>query len=357
MKQTEIIHKFILQNIKSHPRDIVLITTQKFGITRTAVQKHLRNLIASGKLLKSGNRNKTSYFFPQSLSKTLVFEIEKALSESDVWLEYFKPLQTILSSNTYDICFYGFTEIFNNAIDHSQGKTIRVVTQETNQFFIINIYDDGIGIFKKIKDSFGLQNEKESILHLSKGKLTTDPENHSGEGIFFTSKAFDEFIISANGLLYLRDNQEDDWALERKKHNDTFGTLVSMKINLHSQRDLKKIFDKYTNKEDKTFDKTHIFISLSQSNEDRFISRSQARRILFGLENFQHIILDFSNVTTVGQAFVDEVFRVFQNAHPKIKLETIHTNEEIEFMINRGLATAAQNKLITPTLKKNKNLK
>ena len=27
------------------------------------------------------------------------------------------------------------------------------------------------------------------------GKLTTDPDNHTGEGIFFTSRVFDEFEI------------------------------------------------------------------------------------------------------------------------------------------------------------------
>jgi len=35
---------------------------------------------------------------------------------------------------------------------------------------------------------------------LAKGKLTTDPKRHSGEGIFFSSRMFDEFDILSGGV-------------------------------------------------------------------------------------------------------------------------------------------------------------
>ena len=66
-----------------------------------------------------------------------------------------------------------------------------------------------------------------------------------------------------------------------------------------------------------------------------YISRSQARRILVGLEKFESIILDFTRVPTVGQAFADEIFRVFKNKYPKKKIIAINTNEAVKFMINR----------------------
>ena len=49
------------------------------------------------------------------------------------------------------------------------------------------------------------------------------------------------------------------------------------------------------------------------------------------------VVLDFQHIRTVGQGFVDEVFRVFQQKHPEIKIESVNTSEDIRFMIERSL--------------------
>ena len=66
-----------------------------------------------------------------------------------------------------------------------------------------------------------------------------------------------------------------------------------------------------------------------------YISRSQARRILAGLEKFKSVILDFDRVSTVGQAFVDEIFRVFQSRHQDITIAPVNMNDAVRFMIGR----------------------
>ena len=55
--------------------------------------------------------------------------------------------------------------------------------------------DEGEGIFLKIQKALNLYDTRESLLELAKGKFTTDPANHSGEVIFFSSKMFDHFSI------------------------------------------------------------------------------------------------------------------------------------------------------------------
>jgi hypothetical protein len=80
-----------------------------------------------------------------------------------------------------------------------------------------------------------------------------------------------------------------------------------------------------------------IHVALAKQAGQELISRSQAKRVLLGLEKFKTIILAFKNVAYAGQGFVDEVFRVFQNQHPKIKIEWTNTNQDVEFMIRRGL--------------------
>jgi hypothetical protein len=48
------------------------------------------------------------------------------------------------------------------------------------------------------------------------------------------------------------------------------------------------------------------------------------------------VVLDFEGVHKIGQAFADEVFRVFRNAHPQIEIIEINTTEQIRQMINRA---------------------
>jgi hypothetical protein len=49
------------------------------------------------------------------------------------------------------------------------------------------------------------------------------------------------------------------------------------------------------------------------------------------------VIIDFSNIDTVGQGFADEIFRVFRNSHPDIIIEPINMVDTVEFMVNRTI--------------------
>ena len=53
--RTEKIRRFILERVEESPRDVSNATSAKFGITRQAVNKHLRRLLAEGVLRRSGN--------------------------------------------------------------------------------------------------------------------------------------------------------------------------------------------------------------------------------------------------------------------------------------------------------------
>jgi len=333
-KRSEKIRAFILANITNHPRHIVAVTADEFSVTRTTVHRHLKRLVRDKKVVKTGTTNRVLYSLSGSRDKVIDSRIEPGLEEHIIWQEIKQDFSS-LKKNIFDICEYGFTEIFNNAIDHSEGRYIRVKTEWHTNVVKLRIIDDGIGTFKKIKAAFSLADERESILQLSKGKITTDPEKHTGEGIFFTSKAFDKFSILANGLFYQKSNIEDDWLMETRGERRAIGTVVFMEIGFSSKRDLRKIFNSYSNPETYKFDKTHILVELSKLEEESYISRSQAKRLLFGLEKFREVILDFRDVTTVGQGFVDEVFRIFKKKHPNIKIEFVNANDDVRFMIQR----------------------
>jgi hypothetical protein len=199
----------------------------------------------------------------------------------------------------------------------------------------IHIRDYGIGIFKKITQEFHLEDEHHAVLELTKGKITTDSAHHSGEGIFFTSRMFDKFYI-ISGKLFFRHTQgsEDNWLLQDE--NEFEGTTVEMMITRNSIRTLVDVFNKYANTAgDYSFSKTHVPVSLARYGNEQLISRSQAKRLLTRLEPFKEVFLDFSKVDSIGQAFADEIFRVYKNEHPNIEIVFINASKQVENMVNR----------------------
>ena len=192
--------------------------------------------------------------------------------------------------------------------------------------------DAGIGIFKKIQTAMHLADERHAILELCKGKLTTDPAKHTGQGLFFTSRLLDSFDILSGSVYFSHFvGGEEDWIVERPDFQA--GTTIFMKLNNHTSKTCKKIFAYYSDEEDLGFIKTVVPVRLAQYGNENLISRSQAKRVLARVELFKVVVLNFEGVPLVGQAFTDEIFRVFANAHPEIQLVPINTTSEVKRMI------------------------
>lgn len=236
-----------------------------------------------------------------------------------------------LPKNISAILDYAFSEMLNNAIEHSKSLKIEIQMQRNAAGVVFDVRDWGVGIFNNIRKKKKLKNEFEAIQDLLKGKQTTSPREHTGEGIFFTSKAGDMLTIQSSRKKLIFNNILDDIFIKEAKK--TIGTKVNFRVLLKSKRNLASIFKKYSDKAF-SFAKTETKVSLYKIDTD-FISRSQARRIVFGLDKFKKIVLNFKGVDTIGQAFADEVFRVWHRFHPGIKIEYRNANKNIEFMIKR----------------------
>ena len=335
----EDVRRFILDHTENHPTDISRITALHFKITRQAVNKHLQKLTTEHALTESGQtRNRIYKLAPLSEWKHS-YEIMPGLAEDLVWRQDVNTTLGKMPDNVLNIWHYGFTEMFNNAIDHSDGTRITIHIRKTAATTEMLVHDDGIGIFKKIQTTLNLLDERHALLELSKGKLTTDPTHHSGEGIFFTSRMFDSYNISSGEVSFSHTfGEPEDWIREREKIDS--GTFVWMKLNNHTARTHKKIFDQYTTGEDYGFNKTVVPVRLAQYGNDKLISRSQAKRLLARIELFKTVIFDFADVESIGQAFADEIFRVFAVQHPEIAIALIHANTDVKKMIDRARSRA-----------------
>jgi hypothetical protein len=229
--------------------------------------------------------------------------------------------------------------MINNVVDHSTGGRLIIQYTSTAASIEIVIIDNGVGIFNKIQEILGLEDSIHVILELSKGKLTTDPKHHTGEGIFFTSRMFDNFAILSGNLFFIHTEPDDDWLIE--KQDELFsGTCVRLRINPTSNRTTQEVFDRYTTGDDYGFTRTHIPVTLARYGDENLISRSQAKRLLARFDRFKEIVLDFRDVEIIGQSFADEIFRVFGNNHPHVHITYVGANEQVEKMIRRVISQA-----------------
>ncbi|MDQ3267850.1 MAG: DUF4325 domain-containing protein [Pseudomonadota bacterium] len=335
-KRSEVIRRFLLNYIKAKNPHLIHDAMEAFGITRQTVHLHLSKLVEKGYLIAEGNTRGRIYKLGANRSHKGIFQL-KGLSESDVYYRDFGIVFSDLPKELEHICHYGFTEMLNNAIDHSVGIEVRIEVERTPEEVAIIISDDGEGIFKHIARILALNDPREAILELSKGKLTTDPDNHTGQGIFFTSRAFDFFIICSDDLTFVH---QDDLSKDVLMHDDDHhkGTSVAMRIRMNSKRTLTSVFDEYTAGEegDFAFNRTIVPVRLALYEGERLVSRSQAKRILNRVEKFKIVMLDFVGVDLIGQAFADEAFRVFARKNPQIKLIPINMTD----VVNRMVTTA-----------------
>src|SRR5688500_15597664 len=86
---------------------------------------------------------------------------------------------------------------------------------------------------------------------------------------------------------------------------------------------------------------SHVF-KLASFGDESLVSRSSARRVLARAERFDEVLLDFAGIRAVGQAFADEIFRVFANVHPDVNLTHINTSDQVAAMIRRARASDAR---------------
>ena len=110
-----------------------------------------------------------------------------------------------------------------------------------------------------------------------------------------------------------------------------------MEIARDSTRDIARVFDEYSSgPDDYDFARTVVPVRLAKVGDENLVSRSQAKRLLQRIERFKTVVLDFSEVTGIGQAFADEIFRVFANAHPEVELLPMNAVPGVQQMIRRA---------------------
>lgn len=327
--------KRILEAIKNtdQPMSALDIANQDGMPSRTYTATLLSRLVSKGKVERFRQGKNIFYHISNTIfEKTLKI---KGLLEDEVW-EKIRAIPNFISSLSEPAetsLHFAFTEMLNNAIDHSQSGSvyIRVEMTKDNVEFVIRDY--GIGVFNSLMTKKKYQDTLTAIQELIKGKNTSDPIHHSGEGIFWTSKIADYFALTSYSYSFIVDNTINDYTIKSTTES-LLGTEVTFRILKKSEKSISALFHAYSFDPTKlTLDTTTIPIKLYDLGE-AWISRSQAKKVLSGLEKYKKIIFDFKGVDLIGQGFADEIFRVFKNAHPDIVLEPINMTDTVAILVN-----------------------
>lgn len=331
----EQIINYILKLIKSSDKDLVNKAMESFGASRSTIYNYLKELSDNGIIRKS---SRTGLYELVSIKYEFSYDNEGSLLEDVIFDRDIAPLLKGFEKNVFSAWRYAFTEMMNNAIEHSQADKINVIVLKNDLDTSILLLDNGIGIFKNIQEYMKKEHNQEMNLNdcaglLFAGKFTTATSMHSGEGIFFTSHLMDTFFIYSDEVFFSRNNFEDSQYKSNTNKEKFEGTLVCMSLYNHSKKTTKEVFDRYSNI-DEGFVKTQIPIAHFFVNGNP-VSRSEARRLGELILRFKEINLDFAEVEEVGQAFCHELFIVWQNRNPEVALNVLNACDDVERMIKR----------------------
>lgn len=301
------------------------------GISLTTVYRYIHELEDKGIIVKENNK-----YLLSETRDIKVYHTNRVLEEDKIFGDMMENVVAKLPENVRRIWQYAFTEMMNNAIDHANATEITVYVAHNSASTKVIIEDNGIGIFDKIKKYYGYDSLDDAVNELFKRKLTTDSENHTGEGIFFTSRVIENFGVLSGGKIFTHNTHFDitrDVADVPSlcELTDSKGTKVVMIMLNNSRVNIKEEFDMFSDV-DKGFMKTEI--PLKNIFTDGFpVSRSQAKRLSTRFDDFEEVILDFDKIDDIGQGFAHELFVVFKRNHPEVNNVIKNENDDVKKMI------------------------
>ena len=319
----------------------ILEMAAAFGVSAAAVYKQLARLEEDNLLTSAKEGRSNRYALSDIVTLNRSYPTDGL--QEDVILS--RDMSAILEGVTpvvRSVFSYVFTEMLNNAVDHSESAEVSVYAYRNAAAVGCFLTDQGVGIFTKIQQAMQLSEKRFAILELAKGKFTTAPDSHTGEGIFFSSKVADRFYIFSDSLAFIGDNcrgNADPMLMDPLSDAVRQGTRVCFEIALDRTVTFADVTNRYTEApDDYGFSKTVVPVRLLEYREANplFISRSQAKRLLTRFDRFRNIVLDFSGVPEIGQGFADEVFRVFVAQHPDTALSYANATPAVGRMIRRA---------------------
>lgn len=326
---------------------------RRLTVTRPVVVRHLNALIKEDRAVREGEGRRTRYraagAVPVPPKLNLASFVRRyprvGLSETTVWHELVRlnPELANLSNASLELFRYAFTELLNNAVEHSAGTDVEVQFSQSGDVLSFEIIDNGVGLFSHLRQRLGLDSTDEAAKRLSQGKLPPMPDARTGSGkgvgIFFCAHAARRFEVESNGYRFLVDNQTGNAAAASAPPRA--GTRVRFDGELSPRQTLSNLLgpprppgSPDPRRPPAPPHPARVVVTLGT----RFISRTEAQKLLNRLARYQTVVLDFKEVREIGPGFADEVFRVWPHHHPGVTLQPINMSPGVSVVVDHARA-------------------
>lgn len=340
MARIELAHvtTWITRLAEERPTDLAKAVAERAGCGIGKARSLVKQLVDLGWLQVSGTGRKLRHA-PGRLRQIVQRYPLAGLNEDLPWSRDFAP-HFEMPKNVRQMLQHAFTELLNNAIDHSEGQFVTVSMRQTPAHVQLLVSDDGRGLFDKIREGFEIDDPAMAMLELSKGKLTSAPERHTGRGLYFTSRLADIFDLHANTVAFQhREWDPRSWKQGRAVRQQQ-GSAIFLAIALDTTRTLDEVMRSASlDAQNYSIERTTLPLRLIVNEDTGLESRAQARRVAARLTEFKQAELDFTGIEHIGQGFADELFRVFGRHQSAVQLVVKNAAPRVTAMIE--LAKAA----------------
>jgi len=323
--------QWITPAVHRHGADLVAHVMECQALSRRRARKLLAALVDARWLERDGSPRRPVYRAGPMRQVVQRYALA-GLQEDLPWARDFAPLLD-LPPPVARLAQHAFTELLNNAIDHSGGSGVTVSVRQNATHLQMLVSDDGCGLFERIEQSFAIGDPTLAMLELSKGKLSSQPERHCGQGLFYVARLADVFELHANRQAFQhRGWGRAGWHAGRPMPHT--GTSVFLAIALDTPRTLDAVLRAHSVQGGYGFDATQVPLRLLTGPQVGLESRAQARRAVARLAAFRRAELDFSGIEDIGPAFADELLRVFARANPAVELRPVALAPRVKAMLD-----------------------
>jgi anti-sigma regulatory factor (Ser/Thr protein kinase) len=330
------ISTFVTALALAHPQDLPVALAQRCDCKVARARRLIKQLLDLGWLHQRGTARRASYA-PGTLRQVVMRYALAGLEEDLPWARDFAPCFD-LPATVRAMVQHAFTELLNNAIDHSEGSSVVLSLRQTSSHVQLLISDDGRGLFDQVRERLGMDDPAQVMLELCKGRLSSQPERHTGRGLFFTARLADIFDLHANQVAF----QQRAWAPQdwtRGRAVKPSGSSIYLAIALDTPRTLDQVLRSASlDSAGYGIEQIHLPLRLLTSEQVGLASRAQARKVAHRLTQFKRAELDFSGVDEIGQGFADELFRVFARQQDGVQLVVRHAGRKVQQMIEMAQA-------------------
>ena len=333
MKSSNQIKKFILDNINHHKKDIIQTAIQRFGISRQAVLKHMHFLIDQKQVVAHGKTRDRFYELRPYVNFSKTIDIDSEFSIESILKNQIFPHFSSLSINVHEICEFSISAVLQNIVDHANATKLYYKIFMNHKDIHIIVSDNGCGLFEHMRSLLNLENNKVAAIELAKGRVTTDPDHHSGDELNTVIQLFDKVTIDASGKSLTFIDKTKDWTI--KHSTQKHGTRIHLEIESNSEKNCKEIFQNIFNGKQNS---VRIPINLLKIEKSELVnSRAQAQSILRNISDCKNIEFDFNNIDLIGPAFADELVRKTKAKNQVADIKWTNSNKTVDLLMSMAL--------------------